>query len=142
MLKVILVLASLATLGCAENSRPDPCLKAHNKFRRENGVPELEAPSAELQAYANQRGHELATTGRFRPPTRAPYGENSFGGLENYSCADAVQSWYDKMKNSAFKTEFNSIETKQVACAVTKSEEGYTYVVVSNFCLSVSDVIN
>ena len=127
-------------------TRPDPCLEAHNKFRRENGVPELKAPSVELQKYANQRGHEMATDFKLVASNITRYGENVFAGgygwygSKVYTCADAVKSWYEQTKLSnyyrhygqerPFKTEFDSIDTKQVACAETRS--GTTiFVVVS-----------
>ena len=122
----------------------DDCLAAHNKFRAAHGVPALKAPSAELQAYADKRGLELATTDKFAHSANSPYGENLFMGYgKDYTCADAVQAWYDEIKDYNFKNpgfssatgHFTAVvwkDTTQVACAVTKSKKtGYSYVVVS-----------
>lgn len=122
----------------------DDCLAAHNKLRAAHGVPALKAPSADLQAYADKRGQELATSDKFAHPANSPYGENLFMGYgKDYTCADAVQSWYDEIKDYNFNNpgfssatgHFTAVvwkDTTQVACAVTKSKKtGYSYVVVS-----------
>lgn len=120
------------------------CLAAHNKFRAAHGVPPLKAPSAELEAYANKRGLELATSDKFSHPANSPYGENLFMGYGKvYTCTDAVQAWYDEIKDYNFNNpgfssatgHFTAVvwkDTTQVACSVTKSKKtGYSYVVVS-----------
>lgn len=127
------------------------CLAAHNKFRAAHGVPALKAPSADLQAYADKRGLELATTDKFSHPANSPYGENLFMGYgKDYTCADAVKAWYDEIKDYDFNNprfssatgHFTAVvwkDTTQVACAVTKSKKnGYSYVVVSIYSFFLS----
>lgn len=120
------------------------CLNEHNKLRAKHGVPPMKRPSDELEAYAKKRGAELAATDNFSHPANSKYGENLFMGYgKEYNCKDALEAWYDEIKdynfnNPGFKSgtgHFTQVvwkDAKEVACAITKSPKTkYTYVVVS-----------
>lgn len=122
----------------------ESCLDAHNRYRAAHGIPALKQPSAELQAYADKRGQELASTDNFSHPAHSKFGENLFMGFgKDYSCQEAVKSWYDEIKDYDYNKPVFSSKTghftqviwkgsTQVACATTKSQKsGKSYVVVS-----------
>ena len=96
------------------------CLDAHNKLRAKHGVAPLKKGSKKLEKYADKRGKELAKTDIFAHPANSPYGENLFmGNGKSYTCEDAVQAWYNEIKdynynNPGFSGTTGRVETEKI----------------------------
>ncbi|XP_028519627.1 uncharacterized protein LOC110254426 [Exaiptasia diaphana] len=99
------------------------CLDAHNAKRRLHGTPTVTVPDLTwddgLADEAEKWALKLAKSGKFKGSS-GDYGENLYlsMGSNSGTCEEAVQSWYDEIKDYDYKF---SKETKHFTQVVWKS---------------------
>ncbi|XP_020917047.1 Golgi-associated plant pathogenesis-related protein 1-like [Exaiptasia diaphana] len=97
------------------------CLEAHNAKRRLHGVPDLKWDS-DLAATATSWAQRLASTDKLAH-SKGNYGENIYfsWGTNEGTCEEAVQSWYDEIKDYDFDNPGFSSQTGHFTQVVWKS---------------------
>ncbi|XP_020917049.1 Golgi-associated plant pathogenesis-related protein 1 [Exaiptasia diaphana] len=97
------------------------CLQAHNAKRSVHSAPDLTWDSG-LAATATSWAQHLASTGGFSHST-GNYGENIYysWGTNEGTCEQAVQSWYDEIKDYDYQNPGFSSKTGHFTQVVWKS---------------------
>ncbi|XP_060519497.1 uncharacterized protein LOC132697833 isoform X2 [Cylas formicarius] len=122
------------------------CLKAHNEYRKKHGVPPLKL-DRNMCRVSQQWADTLIRKGALMHSNNNEYGENLFmmqSSNANFvvSGDEAVDSWYEEIKQHVFGVEPNSLSTghfsqvvwkdsRQLGVAFAKS--GCKVVVVANY---------
>lgn len=131
-IKLILLALIVATAYAVQAG--DECVDYHNQLRALHGVAQLKKASFALKDYNSYRPYEITRLGGRSIRDRGQgkmYGENVFEGQgQNYSCKEAIQSWYDENGSKFAQVVWK--DATEVACHTTKTIDGeFTMVIVS-----------
>jgi len=120
------------------------CLEAHNEYRAKHNVPPLKLNS-ELTAFAQEWADDVAGRSVMQHRSNNKYGENIFYFYSSdpdhkVHGKDAVDAWYDEIKQHTFGVEpkttgtghFTQVvwmDSQKLGVGVTKNSKGQVFVV-------------